>query len=800
MSIGKIAVLVTGGLLALGFSECEAGSPSAPGGSRTTLLVQVPGEPAWQDMAFLAAIPAATIVNSGAPSLIAVDPAESLSPEIRDYLRRYRPDSVILLGNNPAGQVIEGRTGIVVKAVSADESACALSKMFWRTSKSAVICPEDDYQVGLVAAPLAAQLHGPLLFTGKQGLSPLLTNELRRLEANYLVVVGDPAEAMKTLKAMPARVTQLPTARDVVSWSRKRSLAGKYIAAVNPLDRSKTVIKKISLAGALLAAGRNGLVVPLAYDVQWKVPFDGADLKDKPPAGLPADAGTMRTGRIVFGKKEYQYVLADKSHKIYIDRNNDGKYDGEGEGLLSTGDAVELDGRRYAVTLGRENGASKADVRLTWPMAGQLADDLRSYYKALVSAPEYLCLVGSPDAVPQAIYGKHGGGTEQTSDLPYSNTDDDPFAEICVSRVIAESASFATLYASRVLTYTSLLDPEWKDRACQACWENTSKERFENVGFDATYRHTKENLKVLVSPVQGKKGKKGEQALTFEQESPLAHCAALTHENHSWWHELGETFDWNSGVLLAPVVVESGGCLTAALDREPDFHSVVARLFRKGAVSFCGNSREGIAECELQRHEFWNGVLSGQTIGQAHRRSMNSAMVTILDKKEGAGGGYHYQLRIRTQFGDPAFAMHLPGRPRSSPARSVASGSKVTVYAPGQWWPVKMHVPADWKKWADKDLYVLRGAGTYARRTWCGAEYDKEEMYVTAEFTTRRHVAKIEQVQKPPEPLGWNGSYYVDENADGSRTYRWSVRLADFDQVKGIIVNEVKRLEYKITY
>jgi hypothetical protein len=248
------------------------------------------------------------------------------------------------------------------------------------------------------------------------------------------------------------------------------------------------------------------------------------------------------------------------------------------------------------------------------------------------------------------------------------------------------------------------------------------------------------------------------------------------------------------------VVVESGGCLTAALDREADFHSVVARLLRNGAVSFSGNSREGIAECELQRQEFWNGVLAGQTVGQAHRRSMNSAQVTILDNKEDAGGGYQYQLRIRTQFGDPALAMHLPGRPRSAPARCVVSGDTLTVHAPAEWWPVKMHVPADWKKWADKDLYVLRGAGTYARRTWCGQEYDREEMYVTAEFTTRRHVAKIEQVQKPPAPLGWNGSYYVDEHADGSHTYRWSVRLADFDQIKGTMVNAVERLEYRITH
>ena len=71
---------------------------------------------------------------------------------------------------------------------------------------------------------------------------------------------------------------------------------------------------------------------------------------------------------------------------------------------------------------------------------------------------------------------------------------------------------------------------------------------------------------------------------------------------------------------------------------------------------------------------------------------------------------------------------------------------------------------------------------------------------MTAEFTTRRRVVKIEQVQKVPAPLGWTGSYYVDEHADGSRTYRWAVRMADFDQLKGNIINAVEHLDYRIVY
>ena len=71
---------------------------------------------------------------------------------------------------------------------------------------------------------------------------------------------------------------------------------------------------------------------------------------------------------------------------------------------------------------------------------------------------------------------------------------------------------------------------------------------------------------------------------------------------------------------------------------------------------------------------------------------------------------------------------------------------------------------------------------------------------MTASFTTRRTVTGIEQLQKPQDPLGWNGKYYEDLNADGTRTYRWSVRMADFDQKTGKIISAVDRLDYRVSY
>lgn len=221
---------------------------------------------------------------------------------------------------------------------------------------------------------------------------------------------------------------------------------------------------------------------------------------------------------------------------------------------------------------------------------------------------------------------------------------------------------------------------------------------------------------------------------------------------------------------------------------------------RNGAVGFEGNALPAIACCEQQRIVFWNAVLAGETLGHAHLNAQNSTVAVILETDQLLGGPNHYQLYLRGLFGDPAFAIHLPSSPKSAPARVEAKGDLVSVHAPATWWPVKIRVPEDWKKWNDKDLYVLRGGGTYPNRYWIGEGYDAEETYVDATFRTAKKVKGIEQMQTPPKPLGWTGKFVVDENTDGTRTYRWRVRLVDFDQLKGTILNKVDRLDYRIVF
>jgi Peptidase family C25 len=412
--------------------------------------------------------------------------------------------------------------------------------------------------------------------------------------------------------------------------------------------------------------------------------------------------------------------------------------------------------------------------------------------------PEYLCLAGFPDTIPQEISNGTIAGKDVVSDLPYSNADADPFAEICVARLVAEDVSTASLYVSRVLTYNSLLAPDWAGFACQALWENTLGEWFQNTGFRSEFRHTREDLKWKVAPAADGTG--GEREATISQDSPLAHCSLIAHSDHSWWREIGAIFRLDAKVLLAPTVVESGGCVTGALDGEEDFKTVIPRLFRNGAVSYVGNARNGAATSQIQRMEFWTHVLDGKTVGQAHRSSINSALGTVLNKDQDPGTGYLYQLRIRTLFGDPAFRPHIPGKKKLVGAHITLAKDIVTVHAPATWCKMKIVVPSDWTDWVGKDLYALRGIGSYSKSEWGSRKRNQEQTCYTAEFTTQRPVAEIKQLGNPPAPLGMLGKWQVDLNSNGSSTYRWVVRLADFDEETGRIIEKRDSFDYQISF
>jgi hypothetical protein len=765
-----------------------AGEPSATG--RSVLLVTQGRGECWQDIAYLAAIPAACKANGGKAPAIALEEGAGIPREVADYLRRFKPTAIHHIGQAPLAGTPEIGKLHELQASSAEAATAALAARFWTSSERVVLCRADDYASALMASTLAARLRVPLLACGSQGPDALTAEAIQRLKATDMLFVGNAPEGLAA--------TELADVRAVLSWMKANQLETPYFAVANVRDRSATTIRKLSLAAPVFASARDGMVIPIAHEIRWRLPFTGTPIKGDLPEGIPAGKNPPNQGTIELPEGRLPFVLSfgpsGKERHLYLDVNGDGSFAGTGEGPLTSNGVVELFGKPCYLDFGTKWG-SKCDLTVSSNSAEEVCADLRKLYAGF-GTPHYLCLVGFPDAVPQFLMPRNG--TDMTSDLPYGNADDDLFTEIAVGRIIGESATSATLHASRVVTYDSLTDPSWSGKAGQARWENTMLHHFENVGLDASATHDVNDLAWIEPPSEGNKGKR---AKSFSQESPLTHVAFLTHMAHSWWHDLGETYDQDSTTLLAPVVVESGGCLTAALDYEPGFRSVISRLLRNGAVCFVGQTRPGIAHQEQQRAQFWNSLLAGgTTLGEAHVAAQNSMTHTVLETGQTRGGPDHYQLHIRSLFGDPAFAPHLPSAPRSAPARVEVRDNLVSVHAPQNWWKVRMRVPEDWKKWADKPLYVIRGNGTYPHRQWCGEEYDREETYANAELTTTRKLKSITQVQQLPQPLGWTGKHTIDEHPDGSRTYRWRVRLIDFDQKTGEIGNPLQRIDYRVEF
>jgi len=782
---------------------------AAPKARRALFLVGMGQEAVWQDMAYLAAIPAATRVTGKAPAVIGVDPSGAFGREVADYLARYRPEEVFAIGMAPEAKAPEGLKWAVIKGETASAVSRDIATRFWGKTERVVVCRENDYASALLAASLAARLDCPLLMCAAKGAFVPTRSAVAELGATTILVIGD----VRGWYGVKPKVVNHKNAVDVVAWLKANGVTCDYLAIANPFDRTGTLQKKLSLAAPLICAAREGIVVPMDYESHWMKPFETTVAEgSKRPAGLPKATEPLNTGTATFGTKKVAFAIIGAPSergglsRIYVDVDGDGTFSGDGEGPFRSADTVKVGGRGYTLVPGgpsRRKRKAPVSLKTCTPTAQEIQARLEDVWKAAGRTPGYLCIVGHPDAIP--FWPWLDGPRAETfveSDVPYGNADADPFFEINVGRIIAENARFATLHASRTVTYNSLLDPKWSESVGFARWEDSLGPQFANVGFYNQYLHTKhdrpevkDDKPLAPGATRGRIKREG----TFRANSPLTNVSAITHGAHSWYMGLGETYTVEATVLLSPCVVESAGCGPTALHVEKKFISVVSRLFRNGAVAFHGNAVPSPAQHQELRYGFWPSVLGGADVGQAHRDTLNRKMLTVLESGQLERGGTDMRTLIaRHLYGDPAFKMHIPAPRRFAPVRTEVKGDVLTVHGPEKWYVAQIRVPEDWKRWADKPLYVLRAPGIYIRANWCSDEYDREEVYTDVAFTTNRKLTSITQQTKLPAPLGWREKYYVDKNPNGTQTYRWRIRMADFDQTKGTIRAKAKRIEYRL--
>ncbi len=233
----------------------------ADAGERTAFVVPIAKESGWQDFAFLAAVPAASAIGADRPVVLAVDADGALDLAERDFLRRWNPAREVWIA--PESIALDGGNSERIVADDADSAACAIAaRCFASPCSRAVVAGESDYAGALIASALAARLHAPLFFANEGGLSTRARDSISKLGAKALVVVGAGLERVN-LSLGDAQVERLRDSSDVARWMHRHSLAVDELVLAAPLDRERGFVRKLSLAAAALAAGRNGIVAPI---------------------------------------------------------------------------------------------------------------------------------------------------------------------------------------------------------------------------------------------------------------------------------------------------------------------------------------------------------------------------------------------------------------------------------------------------------------------------------------------------------------------------------------------------------
>jgi len=740
-------------------------------GDKNVFLVPVPEDSvSWYEFAYMAAIPASQKISGDKPSVIALDASEVVSEEIQDYLLRYSPQSIYILGNSssPNPDII---------AESAEQMAYTLAEMFWVTVDRIVLCDDQDYENALVASGLAGRLAVPLFYFDQSGgLSAEALTVIGRLGPTSALLTGDNPTVVTQLSGAGVSTTSLADAYDSLRWMVDNNLPVDYFAYANPNDRdmSGIIVKKQSIAAPLLAAGREGAVIPFGFETQWNIPFYHSGETTTRPSGAPSGDKWL-TGSMTPVTNTYGFIITvdnDTWKYCNIDFNDDGDYGDSGEGpFREAGNEVEFDGTRYQLVMGEDNSRNDpGDIKLKFPCVSDMVDELKSYFAAMDAQPEHLCIVGLFDVIPFGTTKYWGGGTESSvNDGAISNVDDDVWLELATGRVFGENMSFGTLLAARSLTYDYLVSPEWADKSLLMGGGSLHHTRFvgkylENVGFQAAHVIDRE--------------------FGFENLPYMLNRSVIAHS----WHSTEVSWGWGpnyfvkdlstkpnlDNIFLAPCVATSGGCTVAGIDIDHrGWDRIIAPKFlRRGAIAYIGSSRPATGVFNNLNTEFFNALTAGKTLGQAWKQAQN--MHRYLNK---VGMGSMDDANTFAFFGDPGLRIYLPSEPITEPAHLEQSGSILTAVAPV--YTVDTY----------EGKYTYYGPGTYS-----GGNY-------IARWKTDLQITNLTELVSCPGSLGWPGSndWFIDEHWDGTRSIYWKVKFFEQEnKYEPAIAYQLDEISYKL--
>jgi hypothetical protein len=773
----------------------RAVDPRAAHGIEELTWLALDARPSWRDLACLAGIG-----NTKGAVLSYPTNAESVSEDRQNFLRFAKPAHAAqvpttektrafgALARRDRPEPLSERPMHDAVEVALRLCEAHLGKQNG-DSRPLVISDSADYSASLIAAGLARRLGGGFLFiAGDEVPEPVRKMASR---TSRVLLIGNIEERWRAAHDQGTgspNWTSLPGAMAVGTWLREQGMKVEYLAVTNPKDRGAKIGDRMSLAAPLLAGSRNGLVLPIAMDVRWKLPFASSPL----PKGLSNpkknDAQTVRirTGRVEMEGLALDFVLEGQGKqysfkRAWFDLNHNGRFDDPGEGPFGNTSRLQLGDTRWIVLVGSKSGPGNAELFLSYPHDEQIQTEIRRHVQGLGGEPTLLCMVGWPQTLPQVI--GPPWQTDVPSDYPYANLDEDPFVELGVSRFIGETPHAAVMQASRSVAYEQLIGGPWTKTYATAGMSSEGVEQFKAAGFEPLPHHVEPVIQDPASPVLG--------------------AALITHRDHSGPSVMGKCFAYKHDLLFAPAFVSTSGCSTHQLDVQAQPRSLQAKLLRNGVVATIGNTRLGVGQQGHFRSVMHDRLLQGDRIGDAYRHAINAAILTAMTRNEMQRGGMNrYSVYNSTVFADPAIRLRMPHRPRARAARQSVetAGSRVTVFGPGTWWREEQRYPAEWGYTGDR-IYLWRGLGTGVAARWHpGKKRNDEESYFIASFHTDKAITGIRQLRETAKPLGWDGKFFVDEHPGGTRTAYWRVRLIHYDKDSGKVLAKLRRVGFEVLH
>ena len=198
------------------------------------------------------------------------------------------------------------------------ETAVKISKEGWKSAETVILVNSSAIPDALTATPLAHAKKAPILLTGKDGLNKATANEIKRLGAKNVIMIGGDAvlsaKVEKDLKALNVKVDRIKGATreetalaiakrldgikdvseiavvngttglaDAVSVAAAAAEKGMPILLANPkkgLSAAEKFIKDEAIKASFVIGGKTALPEKLVSNLPGKQRIEGLDRKD----------------------------------------------------------------------------------------------------------------------------------------------------------------------------------------------------------------------------------------------------------------------------------------------------------------------------------------------------------------------------------------------------------------------------------------------------------------------------------------------------------------------------------------